>query len=94
LRFAGVIGQPHVHNFRVRMHGRIRNGPQDRWMPFVAEQHNVIDPPARLFYFTASMLAVPVQGYHRYVGADASMRVKAAGLVPVVNAEGAEIDAE
>ena len=60
-------------------------------MPFAAEQYNVVDPPARLFYLTASMFTIPVQGYHRYVGSSASMRVKAAALVPVVSAEGPEM---
>jgi hypothetical protein len=30
LRGAGVVGQPRVRNFRVRMHGRIRSGRQTR----------------------------------------------------------------
>lgn len=91
LRLAGVVGKARVHNFRVRMHGRIRNGRQDRWMPFAAEQYNVVDPAARLFYLDASMFTIPAQGYHRYVGSSASMRVKAAALVPVVAATGSEM---
>lgn len=91
LRGAGVLGQPRVRNVRVRMHGRIRNGPEGRWMPFSAEQYNVIDPPSRLFYLNASMFGIPVQGYHRYVDSAASMRVKAAAVVPVVSAAGPEM---
>ena len=91
LRLAGVVGQPPVHNYRVRMHGRIRSGPQGRWMPFAAEQHNIVDPSARLFYLDASMVGIPVQGYHRYVAAAASMRVKAAALVPIARAAGEEV---
>jgi hypothetical protein len=90
LRVAGVVGQPRVRNFRARMHGSIRNGRQGRWMPLTAEQYNVFDPPARLFYLNASMFTIPVQGYHRYVGSSASMRVKAAALVPVAVADGPE----
>jgi hypothetical protein len=52
----------------------------------VAEQYNFVEPSARLFYLTASMFAIPVQGYHRYVGPSASMRVRAAAVVPVVSA--------
>src|SRR6185436_9293672 len=77
LRLSGAVGRPDVHNFRARMHGRIRSGPDARWMPLAAEQYNVVGEPARLFYMTASMFALPVQGYHRYVGSAASMRVKA-----------------
>jgi hypothetical protein len=73
------------------MHGRIRSGPQARWMPFSAEQYNVIDPPARFFYLNSSMFLMPVQGYHRYIGTEASMRVKAAALFPVVHASGREM---
>jgi hypothetical protein len=91
LRAAGVVGQPRVRNFRVRLRGRIRNGSAGRWMPFESEQYNVVDPPARMFYLGASMFAIPIQGYHRYVGSSASMRVKAAALVPVAEAAGAEM---
>ena len=92
LRRNGVIGQPRVRNFRARMHGRIRNGPDARWMPLTAEQYNFVDEPARLFYLNASMLLIPVQGYHRYVGPSATMHVKAAALVPVVDVSGDEMN--
>jgi hypothetical protein len=59
LRVTGVVGQPRVRNFRVRMHGRIRSGRQDRWMPLVAEQYSIVEPPAWLFYLTALMFAIP-----------------------------------
>ena len=58
---SGVIGQLRVRNFRARMHGRIRNGPEARWMPLRAEQYNVVDEPARLFYMNASMFMIPAQ---------------------------------
>ncbi len=91
LRMAGVVGQPHVRNMRVLMRGRIRSGPADPWMPFTAEQHSFFDEPSRLFYMDASRVFVPIQGLHRYVGSAAAMRVKAAGLVPVVTASGPEM---
>jgi Family of unknown function (DUF6544) len=91
LRRAAVVGQPRVRNFHVRMHGRIRNGRDGRWMPLAAEQYNVVDEPARLFYLNASMFTIPVQGYHRYVGPSATMTVKAAALVPVVDVSGPEM---
>jgi hypothetical protein len=92
LRTAGVVGRPRVRNFRVRMHGRIRSGPDARWMPIAAEQHSFVGEPARLFYLTGSMVLVPVHGFHRYAAAAASMRVKAAGLVTVVDASGEAMD--
>jgi hypothetical protein len=91
VRMAGVVGQPRVRNMHVRMRGRIRSGRTEPWMPFTAEQHNFFDEPARLFYLDASRMLVPIQGLHRYVGSSATMRVKAAGVVPVVNASGREM---
>ena len=73
------------------MHGRIRGGPDAPWMPIVAEQHNVLVPAARLFYFDGSMAGVPLQGYHRYVDASASMLVRLAALIPVARASGDEM---
>jgi hypothetical protein len=91
LRIVGVVGQPRVHNFRIRMHGRIRSDRNARWMPLSTVQYNVVNPAARMFYLTASMSGIPMQGYHRYLGSPASMRVKAAALVPVVTAAGREM---
>jgi hypothetical protein len=91
LRTAGVVGQPRVRNVHVRMHGRIREDAAARWMSLQAEQYNVAVPAARLFYMEATMFGVPIGGYHRYVDAGASMRVKAAGLVPVATESGGEM---
>lgn len=91
LRTSGAVGQPRIQNFRVKMRGRIRSGPTARWISFSAEQYNFIDTPARLFYLTGSMFAIPVHGYHRYVGSSATMLVKAAAFLPVARASGKEI---
>lgn len=91
LRIAGVVGQPRVSNFHVRMRGRIRSARDARWMPLQAEQYSFTDEPARFFYLTASMFMIPVQGYHRYAGASAAMRIRAAAVVPVASASGEEM---
>jgi len=92
LRLAGVVGKPRVSNFRVRMHGRIRSGPSTRWMPLTAEQHNTVHPPARLFHLRSAMWGLPVQGYHRFIGTEATMEIRAAGLVPIERAAGKEMN--
>ena len=86
LRASGVVGQPRVLDMFVRMHGRIRGAPDAPWMPFTSEQHSTWgDRPSRMFYMTATRAMIPIQGYHRFVGPPASMRIKAAALVPVVD---------
>lgn len=91
LRLAGAVGQAAVTNFRVRLHGRIRSAADSRWLPLGAEQYNFVRERQRYFYLTSSMFGVPVQGYHRYADASASMDIKAAGLIPVARASGAEM---
>jgi hypothetical protein len=91
LRLTGAVGRPKIANVRVRMHGRIRGTPDAPWMPFSAEQHNFYPRPERLFYMTATRSALPIQGYHRYVGASATMRIRVAGMLPVVDLGGDEM---
>lgn len=91
LRTAGVVGHERVRSFRVRMHGRIRSGPDARWIPMQAEQHNFVHEASRHFYLTASMFLAPIDGYHRFVGPDATMLIKAMGLVPVARNVGPEM---
>lgn len=91
LERVGAVGLPRVHSYRARWRGRIRSGPSARWMTLRAEQHNVVEPVARLFYMQASMLGVPMDGLHRYVDASATMRVKALGAATVARGGGDEL---
>jgi hypothetical protein len=88
LRFAGVVGQPHVRGFHVRFSGRIRSGPEAPWMPFTGEQHSFTDPPSRFFWMRATRAGLPVDGLHAYGEEGASMRVRLLSLFPVAGASG------
>jgi hypothetical protein len=92
LRVTRAVGQPRVQNYRLRFRGRIRSAPDSRWMPFDAEQQSFADDPARLFLMRARMFGVPVEAFHRSVGGHATMQVTIAGVVPIENARGAEMD--
>jgi hypothetical protein len=76
----------------VRMHGRIRGAPDTACMPFSSEQHNTFgDAPSRMFYMTATRALLPIQGYHRFIASPASMLIKAAALVPLVDLAGPQM---
>jgi len=92
LRVTRAVGQPRVRNYRIRFTGRIRSGPTARWMPFTAEQQSFVDQPTRLFLMRASLFGVPVEAFHRLIDGHARMQVKAAGIVPIENASGDEMD--
>jgi len=88
LRFAGVVGQPRVQSFRVRMTGRIRGAADAPWMPFTAEQHSFFNPPRRYFFMQATRAGLPLDGLHAYAEDGASMRIKLLSMFPVVSLEG------
>jgi hypothetical protein len=92
LRVTRSVGQPRVQNYRLRLRGRIRSGPDSRWMPFDAEQQSFADEPTRLFLMRARMFGVPVEAFHRALGGHASMQVTLAGVFPLENARGNEMD--
>jgi len=87
----GALGQPRVRNFHLTFEGRIRGGPEKAWMIFTGEQYNTYGPSARYFLMDAAMYGVPVTAFHRFVGTSATMRVKAASIVPIVDASGPEM---
>ena len=92
IRLSGAVGQPRVQNFRARFHGQIRSGADARWMSFSGEQYNFYDQPSRLFLMNATMFGIPVQAFHRFIGPSATMRVKVASVVTIVDAKGPEMD--
>lgn len=93
LRAVGAVGAPRVTNFRATIHGRIRSGPDTPWMTFTGEQFNAYgEVPARLFRISASMRGLPAEVFHSFVGADATMRVRALSMFPILDARGPEMN--
>jgi hypothetical protein len=61
-------------------------------MPFEAEQQSFADEPTRLFLMRARTFGLPVEAFHRAVGGRATMQVTIAGVVPIENARGDEMN--
>ena len=89
---AGVVGRPRPLAYQVTFTGRIRGGPDEAWMPFTAEQWSSVDGPVRLFYMRARRNGIPVAVLHRYVDGHATMTVKLAAMVTLVDADGPVLD--
>ncbi len=93
LRRAGTVDRPAVVGFRASIHGRIRGGPTKPWMPFTGEQVNVYGAdPCRIFFMDATMLGLPVDVLHVFARGAATMRVRLASAVPIVEGAGPEMD--
>ncbi len=87
LRYAGVVGQPKVKNFRVTFSGQMREKGGE-WFDFTSEQYNFFDEPERLFFMKARVKGIPTVGYHAFKDGEASMTVKVLSAFPVVQLEG------
>jgi hypothetical protein len=61
-------------------------------MPFVAQQQSFTDPPTRLFLMRARIYGMPVEAFHQLIDGHARMRVKALGILPMVDATGNVMD--
>jgi hypothetical protein len=93
LRRAGAVGRPRVRSVHAVFDAQMRMSPDAGWMQATVDQHNfyAAPAPARLFFMEASRSGIPFVGLHRYVGGAATMQVRVAGLVPVVDASGARM---
>jgi hypothetical protein len=88
-----IVGKPRVRNVRIRWNGEIRNGAEASWMPFTATQVSTFGEDAtRLFFIESSLHGIPFVGLHAYEGEHATMDVRVAGVVKVVDAKGREMD--
>jgi hypothetical protein len=92
LRFAGVVGKPRVENYHATFRGQIRSKPDGPWMSFTVEQQSFERPRARLFLLESSLLGLPFVAFHRYAEGIATMQVRAASLVTIVDARGQEMN--
>ncbi len=93
LRATGALAVPAPASVRARWRGRIRGGPGEPWMELTAEQVNTFGAsPSRLFLIDARRHGIPVDVYHRFVGAPATFRVRLASLLPLVRAGGPEMN--
>jgi hypothetical protein len=93
LRSVGAVGRPHVVGFRATISGRIRSGPDQAWMPWTGAQVDTFGcEPSRVFFMDATMKGIPADILHVYVGPTATMQVRVASLLTLVNARGPEMD--
>ncbi len=93
VRQSGAVGQPVVTSLNACIHGRIRGAATKPWMSFVGEQVNTFGrEPSRVLFMDATMLGLPVDVLHSFVGSSATMRVKVGSLLSMVDASGSDMD--
>jgi hypothetical protein len=88
IRMSGALGKPRPASLTVTYDAQMYAKPGADAMTGVAVQYDRFDPPKRLFYMPSHMMGLPVKVLHDYDGIAATMRVRLAGLVSVVDAGG------
>lgn len=92
LHAVGVVGRPRVSSVRIAFTGEFRTGLKASAQAFRSEQVNTFTPPVRAFLMQMPMYGVPTQGLHLMQQGHASMQIKLASVVQVVDARGPEMD--
>lgn len=92
LRYTHSVGQPKIKNFRVVFTGGIRKKGQQDYMPFSSEQYNFTSAATRLFFMNATMMRLPVAGYHCYKNGQALMDIRLFSLFKVQYQQGNEMN--
>jgi len=90
--YAGCLGKPKVHNFKINFDGKIRKNNESEWMPFSSEQYNFIDNSTRLFFMDAIMMKLPVAGFHCFKNGNAFMDIRLLSLFKVQYESGKDMD--
>jgi len=92
LESAGVVGRERAQVVRLRQRGELRTGPDQPWMHAEAEQVFTIDDPGFVWTVSVTMKGLPVVGRDTYLEGRGHMLITVAGLAPVADARGPEID--
>jgi hypothetical protein len=91
--FSGVVGKPLVRAVTIKQSGRICQAPDKPWMRFRATETYSLDPPGFIWKAKAHRGGFTLFTVRdSYVEGRGGMRVKLAGLFPLVNASGPELD--
>ncbi len=90
LFYTGSIGKEKVHNFYLTADGEIQLNK--KWCKVGIKQNNFTgNNLLRLFYLDIKGYVIPLYALHAYTDKQASMLVKLAGLLPVVDVKGKEM---
>jgi hypothetical protein len=88
-RYAGVAGRERIASFSLILKGRIRNGPEEAWMPLTMRQYNRVDAPARVVYLESTK--PPMAGVDSFVAGSGRMQIKVMNLIRVADSKGPEM---
>lgn len=91
IALTGSLGRPIVTEISMQFEATMYGGPDESGMTGPVTQYERFDTPHRLFLMTTEMKGLPVAVLHDFNRDQATMRVRLAGLVNVVDVSGAAL---
>ncbi len=88
IRRSGAVGRPKVQNVRFEFQAEMFRKPGTPALRSTTVQHNIFASPARLFFMRSRLFGLPVRVFHAYAREEATMVVRVASLVDMVNLAG------
>lgn len=89
LDYSGIIGREQIETVHLKQKGFMKLKPdQKKWMEAEADQYFTINQPSFIWKVRTSMMGIPVVGQDLFKEGQGSMKIKLAGLLPVVNVSG------
>ena len=92
LEASGVVGRERAQVVRLHQRGELRTAADQPWMHAEAHQIFTVDEPGFVWTVAVTMKGLPVVGRDSYQDGRGHMLITVAGLVPVVDGRGPEID--
>lgn len=91
IRLTGSLGKPVVNEITLRFDGQMFDAPGAPGMAGPVLQYERFDTPERLFLMTTTMRGLPVKVLHDFNRDHATMKVRLAGLLNVVDIGGPDL---
>jgi uncharacterized Zn ribbon protein len=92
LRFVGAVGKEKVHSVKLEFSGDFKTAPNRKYAKFTSVQYNFYVSPGRFFYMKMPMMGLTFEGLHVYKNEKATMKIRMASLITVVDARGEKMD--
>jgi len=87
LVYTQSVGKPIIKNFQLNFDGQFKQKVASNWLKIKSSQHNFYDSPARYFLMKSNLYGIPFQGLHIYEKDEASMVIKLASILKVVDSK-------
>ncbi len=93
LEVSSVVGKPIPRTVRLKQRGLMRISPDQDYQPAEADQYFRVDKPGFIWRVRVRMMhIVPIAGRDTYIEGQGRMLIKAASLIPLVDASDEKIN--